>query len=301
METARALWGTHVPYGARTPGWRRSPTGGLVEDARRPHRPGLGRARPRAAFVSQPGAFWPPFFNPRLRGPGAPTSQKKRGSTRRCVACRPCRLRPPLSCATRGRTRGASLADVERNRVPSRVRIFCCCCHRRCAGSARVVQRYPPARVECANGPTVPVGTSAGRICLLLSFLSSYVYVRPSSCCRGGLVMHVSVFPPPFRPSVHQVPQLLLFVQQECMLYGTPHRSTAAFQRRTGIVRTLGIIQPPAVTAPPILIGPTAMPCISHYPPSASAHKAHSYCCHTHILLALAPQRSGMAPMVMLE
>lgn len=114
----------------------------------------------------------------------------------------------------------------------------------------------------------VPIGTPA------LLGLSAVVRViawvcAPITRLRTWLAMHA--FRLLHHRSVH-TPSALSAA--ECcsvamMLYGTPHRSTAAFQRRTGIVRTLGIIQPPAVTAPPILIGPTAMPCISHYPPSA--------------------------------
>ena len=186
----------------------------------------------------------------------------------RCVSTLPA-VRSAVPCATHRYPPDVSLGGVRGKRVVLRQSIFFwLLMHLGCG------DQHTSAAV-CVDGIStgrrdspVPIGTPA------LLGLSAVVRViawvcAPITRLRTWLAMHA--FRLLHHRSVH-TPSALSAA--ECcsvamMLYGTPHRSTAAFQRRTGIVRTLGIIQPPAVTAPPILTGPTAMPCISHYPPSA--------------------------------
>jgi hypothetical protein len=135
-------------------------------------------------------------------------------------------------------------------------------------------------------------------VCCLILVVHVYasIIVLPRALAMHAYRLFAAV--PSIRPSG---PQLPLFVPHECMLYGTSKATALRADGAQVWYTPLGII-PSASSHCTTHSGSDHSHCHACLMPTVSlSTQAHRYCCRTPILHSVAPARSGMAPMVMLE
>ena len=205
-----------------------------------------------------------------------------------CRVPRPCRLRPPLSCATRGRTRGASLADVEGNRVLARPSMFFSCrapqacrvstsCTTVSVRTGRVRQRtHSACWHKCRSDLSVVVFSLVVRVCASIIML-------PRGACDARVRLSAAV--PSIRPSGPSAAAVC-----SAGMHALRHFESdgTARRRRTGMIHTPGH-HPSAQQSLhyPLWIGPQPLPCMSHAhrqpqhtgTPLLLPHTHFAFCC----------------------